>query len=365
MTADGAVYKGDARITVTPFDPTTEVGLRAFPGRFEGVQQDGQVIPIRSLGFVDMTPTTADGRALQLRPGAKADVEIQVAAGALAGAPATIPLWFFNPADGQWHEEGMATLDGNVYRGQVGHFSIWNCDVGLRRAWVVGRVVNCTEDGQPVKGARVTIQNVYAGWSSGEDSTPADGTFRIPVNADEPVNLWAEKGGQKSTVKSFTAPGRDETYDVGDICLGVPKVQIVLTWGLNPVDLDAHLTIPEPEGRSHLFFGNKRTGDAQLDTDDTTSFGPEMVTGFKLHDGVYRYSVHHFSGDGTIASSQAYVHMTIEGLGIFEMRPPGVSTGKGDLWVLWDFEARGGRVVNLMPSNTVVGSQEAEKSVNP
>lgn len=365
-TPDGREYGGDARLSVTVFDPSSEAGMKAFPGSFEGVQRDGNVIPFRSLGFADITPTTAAGIPLQLAPGAEADLEMPISAQLQASAPPELPLWYFNPGDGKWHEEGVAVRNGAVYAAKVRHFSIWNCDVGLRRAYVMGRVVNCSEDGRPVKAARVTIQNNLAGWSSGESSTPEDGTFRIPVNASEPVTLWAAKGGQKSQPKSFTAPGRDQTYDVGDVCLGVPKVQIVLTWGLQPVDLDAHLSIPTPGSRAHVFFGNKSAGNANLDTDDTTSFGPEIVTLFKLLDGTYRYSVHHYGGEGSIATSKAHVNMIIDGLGIFQMDPPGTSGGKGDLWSLWDFEVRGGRVINIIPNSRLILQKDVNSnSVHP
>lgn len=363
QTPDGELYTGPAKISITPFDPTSDQGMLAFPGKFEGVGADGQVIPFRSLGFVDVTPLTADGRPLQLRPGISADITVPIAQGARANAPDKLPLWFFNPRDGQWHEEGSAVKSGSVYTGKINHFSIWNCDVGYRRAYVIGRVLNCSEDGQPVMGARVSIQNVRAGWTSGEDSTPADGKFRIPVNADEPVDLWAEKGGQKSQHKKFTAPGPDQTYDVGDICLGVPRVQIVLSWGPRPLDLDSHLTVPNgASARGHVFFGHKSDSDTQLDTDATRGFGPEIVTVFKFHDGVYRYSIHHFAGDGNLTGSNAYVHMTIEGLGIFEMTPPQGAQGRGDVWSLWDFEVKNGRVSRLNALATLENGKKAQDS---
>lgn len=360
QTADGQFYAGEAKISVTPFDPTTEQGLNAFPGRFEGVSASGEVIPFRSYGFVDLTPYASDGRALQLREGASADVKIPIPPSLVASSPASIPLWFFNTRDGQWHEEGSAIKSGNVYVGRIQHFSIWNCDVGYRRAYVIGRVINCTESGQPVAGARVTIRNVKAGWTSGEDSTPESGEFRIPVNADEPVDLWAEKGGISSQHIQFTAPGPDQTYNVGDVCLGVPRMQIVLSWGAKPLDLDAHLTIPNANrSRGHVYFSAKSADDVNLDTDARNGFGPEIITVYKLHDGIYRYAVHHFAGEGLISTSQAYVHMTIEGLGIFEMHPPRSSRGKNDLWTLWDIEARNGKVTRLTARATLESAKSA------
>lgn len=350
VTADGAIYNGEAKISITVFDPSTKPGHDIFPGRFEGVQKNGEVIPIRSLGFIDVTPTTADGQPLQLKPGTFANVVIPVPANLLASAPATIPLWYFNPVDGQWHEEGSAQLDNNVYRGRIPHFSIWNCDVGLRRAFVTGRVLDCGEEGLPVRGARVTIQNVRAGWSSGEDSTPENGRFNIPVNASEAVTLVAAKGGQTSQPPlAFTAPGENQTVDVGDVCIGVPKIQIVLKWEKNPEDLDAHLTIPTTGTRDHVYYSNRNGESAKLDTDDTNGFGPEMISVFKLYDGIYRYSVHHYRGTGTLSNAGAHVYMTVDKLGIFEMTPPADAKGTGDVWNLWDIKVSGKKVIELIP----------------
>ncbi|MGL4724687.1 MAG: Ig-like domain-containing protein [Scandinavium sp.] len=72
--------------------------------------------------------------------------------------------------------------------------------------------------------------------------------------------------------------------------------RIVLTWEAQPTDLDSHLLIP---GGTHLFFGNKTPAgaDANLDLDDTTSFGPETVTIRSMHTGSYCYYVKRYSNE--------------------------------------------------------------------
>jgi hypothetical protein len=267
-----------------------------------------------------------------------------------------MPLWFFDPSDGQWHEEGILTKNGNVYEGTIGHFSIWNADVGYDRSWVSGVVVDCL--GIPVQGARVTIKGISPRncWDSGETSTPADGSFvNIPVDANSVCQIWVSKNGVDSEPIEFTSLDTGLTLNWGNLvwCVESPLITISLTWGANPSDLDSHLTIPMDDGtRSHLYFGNPSVGDAGLDTDDVTGYGPEVVTVYNLHNGVYRYSVHHWSGSGTISSSEASVNMVIDGVGIYNLTPPAGGTGPDDVWVLWDITVQDGAVTNVSTVNT-------------
>jgi len=86
-------------------------------------------------------------------------------------------------------------------------------------------------------------------------------------------------------------------------------IRIQLTWGENPSDLDSHLTGPDGAGgRFHVYFSNQSFSFnnekiADLDVDDTTSYGPETVTIYKQISGVYRYSVHDYTNAGTTAIS--------------------------------------------------------------
>lgn len=363
--ATGSTYTGNVDLAITPFDPTTEAGQAAFPGEFKGINVSGEKVPIESYGFMDITPRTPDGKPLQLAAGQMAEIAIPIAPSLLDRAPERMPLWYFNPADGQWHEEGVMVRDGNVYRAKVSHFSIWNCDVAYDRSYVTGRVVDCSS-GEPVKGARVTIRG-QRGWTSGETSTPDDGRFRIPVDSNHSCEIWASKNGVTGDKKRFTSAATNGVYDVGDICLGTPKIKIALTWDLEPHDLDAHLTYPMSSSRKHIYFSNKRTDEAGLDTDDTSGFGPEIVSVFKLQNGVYRYSVHHFSGTGSISTSKANVSMMIDGVGIYQMTAPPGAAGVGDIWVLWDITVENGRVTKVDPVHVIKlqSARVGDKDFNP
>ena len=57
------------------------------------------------------------------------------------------------------------------------------------------------------------------------------------------------------------------------------EYRVILTWGSSPSDLDSHLEGPG----YHVFYSNKTGKNAELDVDDTTSYGPETVT-FRAED---------------------------------------------------------------------------------
>ena len=125
--------------------------------------------------------------------------------------------------------------------------------------------------------------------------------------------------------------------------------RIVLTWGAEPRDLDSHLTGPGAAGERpfHVDFINESVEGAMLDIDDTSSFGPETITVDASRDGVYRYSVHRYSGGSPTALSSS-------GARVLVIRTEGVLAdffvprGNGDLWTVFDLI--GGEI---LPVNTI------------
>jgi len=97
-----------------------------------------------------------------------------------------------------------------------------------------------------------------------------------------------------------------------------PVVRIVLRWGASPVDLDSHLTGPAANGRFHIawyqpdyYSGHNRLA-ADIDYDDTTSYGPESTTIHDLAVGDYYFYVHDYSdGDSTNSTALARSGATV------------------------------------------------------
>ncbi|MCA9567213.1 MAG: hypothetical protein KC656_05200 [Myxococcales bacterium] len=352
---NGTAWTGPVDVAVTLFDPSTDAGLASFPGEFWGTRTDSTETLLISYGFMDVSlfdPATGD--RLDSASGASFDLVVPVPAAMEADAPATIPLWWFDPAAGEWLEQSTATFDGTRYTGSVPHLSIWNCDVAADRSYVVGRVVDCDGGGDPVMGARVTVKG-QRGWTSGETSTPSDGTFRIPVDSDHSCTLWPSKNGEEGEQVAFTSAGTNGEVDVGDVCLGVPPVKVTLTWNAQPQDLDSHLTAPG-DPREHLYYGTDSISHAALDTDDTDGFGPEIITFYDLRDGIYRYAVHHYSGSSDMSTEGATALMIVDGVGIYRANPPAGGQGVDDVWQVWDLTVSDGQVEAVTPLNTIVRS---------
>ncbi len=348
VDSNGQTFSGPATVTLTSFDPSVPAELEAFPGTFQGVDLSGQTVFINTFGFADITVTSGTEQ-LQLTQGATAELDLPIPSSLLDGAPADMPSWWFDPDSHTWFEVGTFTRDNSTYRTGIPHFSIWNCDVAATRCYVSGRVVD--EDGLPVKGARVTFLSYRRGGgyvSSGETSTPRNGTFRVPVDANADIEFWAEKGDIESDHGFDHACAHNGEMNVGDIVLAVggggPIIGITLTWDENPRDLDAHLTVPDRAGGwEHIYYNHKVGADAVLDTDDQHSYGPEIVTVQRIPDGVYRYSVHHYTGDEDITHSGARVSVVGGGISYRIFTPPGGAQGRKDSWRVFDLNCLNGR----------------------
>lgn len=90
------------------------------------------------------------------------------------------------------------------------------------------------------------------------------------------------------------------------------EFRIVLRWGSNPSDLDSHYNAIGEE--DHVYYSRKSGTTANLDVDDTSSYGPETitVTGFTSLSKGFVYSVHDYTNKSSessmaLANSGAYV----------------------------------------------------------
>lgn len=97
------------------------------------------------------------------------------------------------------------------------------------------------------------------------------------------------------------------------------SVRIVLTWGSTPQDLDSHLVGPgvfNSDDRFHIYYDDRtyyNDGEyyssnslyaADLDYDDTTSYGPEITTIHTLTPGDYYFFVHDYTNLDNIYSTE-------------------------------------------------------------
>ena len=181
-------YTGNVTVFAKWIDPSGGNLALLTPGDLRGINEQGSEEGLTTYGMQGVELFGDNGQPLQLGNGQKASVTFPLPASHLSEAPATVPLWHFDELLGMWVEEGAATKVGSEYKGEVAHFSFWNCDYG-------GPIVNfsCTlVDGNnnPVSGATVeldpTSSTVWTGYGYTNSNGVASGG--IPVNTTFDMN---------------------------------------------------------------------------------------------------------------------------------------------------------------------------------
>jgi hypothetical protein len=338
--ADGSLPTGEMTVRLTPIAPASDTAV--MPGDFTTLV-GGVATPIESFGALNVTLSDSAGVALNLRAGQTATIRIPLSTRS-SSPPATVPLYFYSPSLGRWVEEGTATLAGTgtarYYEGTVTHFTTWNAD----QVYNTVRVTSCVADanGARIAGARISSDGVdYSGISSAVSD--AAGNFTIAIRRSSRAVLTGISGG--SLTNSFTAGPYTEDATIST-CLTLGQlgsgVTMKLTWGERPSDLDSYLFTPSGAIISYSSIGSLTAAPfANLDVDDTSSFGPEVVTLSRLMVGTYKYAVNNYSGQGSgfIGASGARVELSIPGRSIELYTPPGTGeTASTNWWQLFELD---------------------------
>ena len=143
---------------------------------------------------------------------------------------------------------------------------------------------------------------------------------------------------------------------VNSVNMAVDSIRVVLTWGQYPRDIDSHLLI----GNSyHVYYSNKTPSGAgaNLDVDDTTSYGPETTTITSVKEGYkYRFYAYNWSGEANLSSSGAMVQIYVGASSepLYTLYIP--TTGSGSYWDVFSYDTVNGfvihnRLVSGAPSN--------------
>ena len=200
-------------------------------------------------------------------------------------------------------------------------------------------VLSATVKDQNIANAEVILQK--NGERSASNTTNAQGRTTVESNANDGAEnlLIIKKVGYSTLVAKCPCDGM--TYALSPVLKNLNSMRIVLNWGKNPSDLDSHLSYKN----QHIYWDKKQGLSANLDVDDTDSYGPETVTIEKrLENQYYVYSVHDFSDRESpdtrnLANSQAKV-MVYAGESL--IRSYYVPTGKaGNLWTVFRISPEG------------------------
>jgi hypothetical protein len=284
---------GNVTVALTAVNPVLDSSV--MPGDYT---TNGGAQSIESFGAIIVTPRDASGNLVNLASGKTATIRIPATSRSGTFDP-TIPLLSLNPATGSWVQEGTATLAGvapnQYYEGVVTHFSSWNAD----RAIETVRVSGCVNDvnGNPVTNVLVRSDGIdYSGTAS--TYSGVSGTFTVAMKKLAKATISGSLGnGFLTNFLTATSGSGDVTLPA---CLVLTEarnaVNIKLSWGAAPADVDSYLLTPSG---SKIYYGSRGSLQvapfANLDVDDTSSFGPEVVTINRLMVGAYTYGVDNFS----------------------------------------------------------------------
>lgn len=150
------LYTGSINVAAYWIDPVSTELNQIMPGDLRGLNTAGAMRLLTTYGMAAVELTGSGGELLQVAPGKKATLSFPIPSSLSSSAPSAIPLWYFDENTGLWKEEGTAFRLGNIYTGDVGHFSYWNCDVPIADAVQF----NCTvvdASSKPVSNAEVWI----------------------------------------------------------------------------------------------------------------------------------------------------------------------------------------------------------------
>lgn len=299
----GAGYTGKVKSEMVYLDPNNERFSEMMPGGdLAAVRSDNSSAQLVSYGMTDLNMYAENGDKLQLKDGSKAKLTFPIPAGMGENPPASIPLWSFNEKTGLWEEEGSAALQGNVYVGEVAHFSWVNLDYPEKQGTVYGYVKD--ETGKVLPGVRLSIGQLLASTVSKSDGyysheVPANTAFNITVK-----DLYYGGINQNVSVKvSALSPGERRQVDIT-----LPHLVRVYGKVMNE----------RGDGiRSSVWVQTDKAKTEVLQTDKDGNFNVYVPKDMKGKATVYArtYRGDEVSKDITIEDKDVYVELTVGGTG--------------------------------------------------
>lgn len=202
-------------------------------------------------------------------------------------------------------------------------------------------ILSATVKDKRIEGASVTLQRNGAQSVSGITNTSGSISLGTSFADNKDALLIVKKEGYSNLVVKCPCAGM--TYAISPVMTNLDGMRVVLSWGEKPFDLDSHLIFPG----GHIYFDSKEGTDANLDVDDTDSYGPETVTITisKKHFGEsYIYAVQDYSNKGLpnsnyLSASKAKVFVYV---GSSLVRSYSVPAGKrGNIWTVFKLNPNG------------------------
>ena len=234
-----------------------------------------------------------------------------------------------------------------------------------------GGIVSNALDGKGLSDVTIKLRSNWNN-TSGEyidfqTKTNSSGRYAIE---DVPVGYYTVEASRHGYVTGHTniivlsdAERNDFDFTITPT-LNEDEIRIVLTWGSSPSDLDSHLIGRTPsDGTFNVYYSDKvyrydGVEMANLDVDDTSSYGPETITILENIYGTYTYAVHNYSNRSSsnstaLSFSGAVVRVFVGSVQVAEYNVP--TDQVGTYWTVFEIAGNG----RILPINTISNTKPA------
>ncbi|MCR5818214.1 MAG: hypothetical protein K6F89_03815, partial [Prevotella sp.] len=209
----GAAYTGKVTASTVYLDPDKNGFAKLMPGDLSAINTNNEAIQLISWGMVSVDLKGSNGEKLQLAAGKPAKVTFPIPDRFKNGdKPQTIPLWSFDEATGVWKQEGNATLNDNVYEGEVTHFSWTNLDTPETTAHL--KVTVKDSKGNLLANVPVDVDGMRTFHTKGNGVMKCDVVANTKLKIKIPSSYCGKElvqeikiDGQKTGELTFTIPG--------------------------------------------------------------------------------------------------------------------------------------------------------------
>lgn len=227
-------------------------------------------------------------------------------------------------------------------------------DTATNTGIAAGKIMDASS-GQGLDAVKLTFRqgadNQY-GTEQGIIETDDGGNYTIEL-VEDLYTVCAEKDGYKTEYFEITIQ-KGQTLTEQNLSmsseLGSGEARIVLEWGSEPADLDAHIFGETEMGAFHVYFANMEFDDlVTLDVDDRSAYGPETITIKDISQGTFTYGVEDYSnvqlGDYNemlgLSGATVKVYLANE-------EQPRVYTVPDEMGIYWEvFRIENGKIVDI------------------
>lgn len=235
-------------------------------------------------------------------------------------------------------------------------------------------------DGQGIPDAQIQIRegmNAQQGNVIATVTSDNSGNYVITNIPGGNYTIEVSKAGYYTSFVSVVCVGGQTTPNQNvslSPSIADHEIRIILDWGANPLDLDAHLTgpIPQSTNRFHIFYHEQsfyynNILYAALDHDVADGYGPETITIYQQTAGTYRYSVHDHSNmfsdtSSELSASNARVRVYYGDQLINTFNVPGNTPGT--LWTVFELDGQDITPINEMTFENNPGSITKENDIH-